>query len=140
MENPIESGIEMADGILAMFGLLPKPHPVYSESIQRERDQMQSDIVKSQAALERFRTVDEPGRRKAVTRELITLAFAASVAVESGSPDLRLDRVMHHVNLFTQAFDGLQDIQGDIRLAEMEIADAQRTLDDPMCWAEGGAQ
>lgn len=146
MENPIDMGMFIADRTLAAFGIVPakfrpesNPTPNYSPAVIAERAQLQSDIEKSEKALERFRTVDEPAKRKLVARKLVTLSFAASLAVEFGCPDDRLDVVLHQINLFAQAFDELRDIKGDIRLAGMEIEDAQRTLADAALWQDGGA-
>lgn len=116
----------------------PAPRPrkplTFTLKAQLERSLLHEDIKKSEVELEKMR-IREIELRSAYLQRLTTLGFEIEMSKfkvhtriwDLGSFDVAYD-------LAKEAEKALIDVIDDIHLAEIEIQDAQRTLDDVALW------
>lgn len=136
-QNPTRF-MHLVDQTIDRFCRMPAHRdPQYSLKITLERSNFLEDIKKSEIELEKMR-VREIERRSRLVSCLQTVKWEAERAEFKVSM-----RVWDEASEFHDAYQrtkeadaALAEIISDIQLAELEIRDAQRTLDDPACWTE----
>ena len=104
-----------------------------SVEVINERQQMEADLRTSQCQLAAMRDKEVP-LRSAVVSAMAMLQYTAGLAwIKQCDAESMM--------IFTRALVALQDAdtawqdqRGEIHLAEIEIADAQRVLDNPEYW------